>query len=47
MMLNAAKKLAMEIPQGQAGWKRQVLSRQSIQRAHHTIREFEKAQADA
>jgi len=48
MMLNAAKKLAMEIPQGQVlDGQRQVLSRQSIQRAHHTIREFEKAQAGA
>jgi cell division protein ZipA len=46
MMLNAAKKLAMEIPQGQVlDGQRQVLSRQSIQKTHQTIREFEKAQA--
>lgn len=46
MMLNAAKKLAMEIPQGQVlDGQRQVLSRQSIQKAHQTIREFEKAQS--
>ena len=48
MMLNAAKKLAMEIPQGQVlDGRRQMLSRQSIQQAHQTIREFEKAQAEA
>lgn len=46
MMLNAAKKLAMEIPQGQVlDGERKVLSRLSIQKAHQTIREFEKAQA--
>lgn len=44
MMLNAAKKLAMEIPQGQVlDGNRQLLSRQSIQQAHQTIREYEKA----
>lgn len=43
MMLNAAKKLAMEIPQGQVlDGQRQLLSRQSIQQAHQRIREFEK-----
>ncbi|WP_404399590.1 cell division protein ZipA [Idiomarina seosinensis] len=47
MMLNAAKKLAMEIPQGQVlDGERQLLSRQSIQKTHQTIREFEKAQQD-
>lgn len=47
MMLNAAKKLAMEIPQGQVlDGQRNVLSRQSIQKAHQQIREFEKFQAN-
>lgn len=43
MMLNAAKKLAMEIPQGQVlDGQMQVLSRPSIQKVHQTIREYEK-----
>ncbi|MGM0481616.1 MAG: cell division protein ZipA [Pseudomonadota bacterium] len=47
MMLNAAKKLAMEIPQGQVlDADRQLLSRQSIQKTHQLIREFETAQQD-
>ena len=43
MMLNAAKKLATEIPQGQVlDGQRQLLTRQSIHEARQTIREFER-----
>ncbi|MCK7459972.1 cell division protein ZipA [Idiomarina aminovorans] len=43
MMLNAAKKLATEIPQGQVlDGQRQLLTRQSIHEARHRIREFER-----
>lgn len=43
MMLNAAKKLATEIPQGQVlDGQRQMLTRQSIHETRQTIREFER-----
>ena len=43
MMLNAAKKLATEIPQGQVlDGQRQLLTRQSIHEARQRIREFER-----
>jgi len=43
MMLNAAKKLATEIPQGQVlDGQRQLLTRQSVHEARQTIREFER-----
>lgn len=43
MMLNAAKKLATEIPQGQVlDGQRQLLARQSIHEARQRIREFER-----
>lgn len=43
MMLNAAKKLAIEIPQGQVlDGQRQLLTRQSIHEARQRIREFER-----
>ncbi|WP_370259575.1 cell division protein ZipA [Idiomarina sp.] len=42
MMLNAAKKLATEIPQGQVlDGSRQLLTRQSIQQAHQKVRQYE------
>ncbi|MEC9319553.1 MAG: cell division protein ZipA, partial [Pseudomonadota bacterium] len=42
MMLNAAKKLATEIPQGQVlDGSRQLLTRQSIQHAHQKVRQYE------
>ena len=43
MMLNAAEKLATEIPQGQVlDGQRQLLTRQSIHEARQRIREFER-----
>ncbi|MDV6317112.1 cell division protein ZipA [Idiomarina sp. HP20-50] len=43
MMLNAAKKLATEIPQGQVlDGQRQLLTRQSIHEARQRVREFER-----